>query len=91
MGFHRLPASGPEPEVVVWAAPSEFEEAGLVANLILDIVDADTPYRESLDSVGGLSKRMLAAVHLIQTLGCTSVATDLLMTHAFQWVFQEPT
>lgn len=46
MGHHRPPAGGPEPEVVVWSAPSEVEEAGWVANLILDLVDAGVRYRD---------------------------------------------
>ena len=33
----------PEPEVVVWSAPSELEEAGWIASLILDLADAGVP------------------------------------------------
>lgn len=46
MGHHRPPAGGPEPEVVVWSAPSEIEEAGWVANLVLDLIDAGARYRD---------------------------------------------
>jgi len=46
MGHHRPPAVGPEPEVVVWSAPTEIEEAGWVANLVLDLIDAGARYRD---------------------------------------------
>ncbi len=43
MAPHRPPSGGPEPEVVVWSAPTEVEEAGWIANLILDLADAGRP------------------------------------------------
>jgi DNA helicase-2/ATP-dependent DNA helicase PcrA len=45
MNLHRASADGPHPEVVVWSAPSEIEEAGWIANLVLDLADAGVPYR----------------------------------------------
>lgn len=46
MEHHRPSADGPEPEVVVWRAPSEVDEAGWVANLIIDLVDSGVRYRD---------------------------------------------
>jgi len=46
MAHHRPPAGGPEPEMVVWSAPSETEEAGWVANLVLDLIDAGARFRD---------------------------------------------
>jgi DNA helicase-2/ATP-dependent DNA helicase PcrA len=46
MDKHRPAADGPEPEVVVWAADSEEEEAGWVANLVLDLVDRGLRYHD---------------------------------------------
>ena len=46
MGPHREPASGLGPEVVVWSAASELEEAGWIASLVLDLSDAGVPYRD---------------------------------------------
>jgi DNA helicase II / ATP-dependent DNA helicase PcrA len=42
---HRQ-AGGPEPAVVVWTAPSEAEEAGWIASLVLDLVDAGVSFRD---------------------------------------------
>jgi DNA helicase-2/ATP-dependent DNA helicase PcrA len=46
MGPHRPSADGPEPEIVVWSAPSEADEAGWIANLILDLAESGVPYRD---------------------------------------------
>jgi DNA helicase-2/ATP-dependent DNA helicase PcrA len=46
MNPHRPAAAGPEPEVVLWRAPSEAEEAGWVASLILDLADAGVGFRD---------------------------------------------
>ncbi|MGI8412131.1 MAG: ATP-dependent helicase [Solirubrobacteraceae bacterium] len=46
MGPHRPPAGGAEREVVVWSAPSEVEEAGWIANLILDLVESGARFRD---------------------------------------------
>jgi DNA helicase-2/ATP-dependent DNA helicase PcrA len=46
MGKHRASAEGPEPEVVVWAADTEQEEAGWIANLIHDLVEAGLRYQD---------------------------------------------
>lgn len=43
---HRLPSLGSAPEVVVWSADSEAEEAGWIAKLILDLSDSGIPYRD---------------------------------------------
>ncbi len=43
---HRPPAGGAEPEVVVWAAETEAEEAGWIAQLILDLADAGVRFRD---------------------------------------------
>jgi len=45
MGHHR-PSASSEAEVVVWNASSEIEEAGWVANLVLDLIDAGARYRD---------------------------------------------
>lgn len=46
MATHRPPAGSPEPEVVVWSADTEADEAGWIANLVLDLADAGLPYRD---------------------------------------------
>lgn len=46
MTAYRPPAAGPEPEVVVWSAPSELEEAGWIAEQVLDLADAGVKYRD---------------------------------------------
>ena len=46
MAPHRPPSGGPGPEVVVWSAPTEADEAGWIANLILDLADKGVPYRD---------------------------------------------
>lgn len=38
--------SGPGPEVVVWSAPTEADEAGWIAGMIEDLVDAGLAYRD---------------------------------------------
>ena len=43
---HRPPGGGPVPEVVVWSAPTEVEEAGWIANMILDLADKGARYRD---------------------------------------------
>jgi len=45
MGSHRASA-GTAAEVVVWSAPSETEEAGWIASLILDMVDTGVRFRD---------------------------------------------
>jgi len=46
MAPHRPHAVPPVPEVVAWATATEAEEAGWVANLILDLVDGGARYRD---------------------------------------------
>jgi DNA helicase-2/ATP-dependent DNA helicase PcrA len=46
MSPHRPPGEGPGPEVVAWSAPSEVEEAGWIANMILDLVDEGARFRD---------------------------------------------
>ena len=46
MAAHRPPAPGPEPEIVVWRAPSELDEAGWIAELVLDLAEGGVPYRD---------------------------------------------
>ena len=46
MAPYRPSGGGSEPEVVVWSASTEVEEAGWIANLILDLVDAGTRFRD---------------------------------------------
>ena len=43
---HRPPGAGAGPEVVVWNAPTEVEEAGWVANMILDLADKGARFRD---------------------------------------------
>jgi len=43
---HRPAAGGAEPEVVVWAAETEVEEAGRIAQLILDLADVGVRFRD---------------------------------------------
>ena len=45
MAPHR-PSDGPEPEVVVWSAPTEVEEAGWIANLVLDLSEKGVRFRD---------------------------------------------
>jgi DNA helicase-2/ATP-dependent DNA helicase PcrA len=45
MSPHR-PSTGAEPEVVAWTADTEADEAGWIASLILDLVDAGVEYRD---------------------------------------------
>jgi DNA helicase-2/ATP-dependent DNA helicase PcrA len=45
MSPHRS-GSGTEPEVAIWAADRELDEAGWIANLILDAVDAGADYKD---------------------------------------------
>jgi DNA helicase-2/ATP-dependent DNA helicase PcrA len=46
MAPHRPPGGSGGPEVVAWSAPTETEEAGWVANLILDLADHGVRYRD---------------------------------------------
>ncbi len=46
MGHHRPPSGGPGPEVVLWSASSELEEAGWIAERILALVDQGVAYRD---------------------------------------------
>ena len=46
MAPHRPPSGGAGPEVVVWSAPTEVEEAGWIANMILDLADKGVRYRD---------------------------------------------
>ena len=41
---YRPPAPGGEPEIAVWHADTELEEAGWIANVILDLVDQDVRF-----------------------------------------------
>lgn len=43
---HRPSGGGPGPEVVAWNAPTEAEEAGWIASLILDLADKGVRYRD---------------------------------------------
>ena len=43
---HRPGAPGGEPEAAVWRADTELEEAGWIANLILDLVDQGVRFRD---------------------------------------------
>lgn len=45
MSPHRS-SNGTESEVVIWAADRELDEAGWIANLILDAVDAGADYKD---------------------------------------------
>lgn len=51
MGIHREPSRGAE--LVLWRADTETEEAGWVANLILDAHDAGVAYRDMAVLVRG--------------------------------------
>jgi DNA helicase II / ATP-dependent DNA helicase PcrA len=46
MTAHRPPAAGPEPEVVVWNAPTEADEAGWIAGFVLELVDAGARFAD---------------------------------------------
>jgi DNA helicase-2/ATP-dependent DNA helicase PcrA len=46
MAIHRPPGGRPGPEVVVWSASTEMDEAGWIANLILDLADQGVRYRD---------------------------------------------
>jgi len=39
-------SAGPEPELVVWTQDTEQDEAGWIANLVLDLVESGVPYRD---------------------------------------------
>jgi DNA helicase-2/ATP-dependent DNA helicase PcrA len=43
---HRPESGSPEPEVVVWNSPDETQEAGWIASLVLDLIDAGLRYRD---------------------------------------------
>lgn len=43
---NRVSPGGPEPDVIAWSAPSEAEEAGWVADLVLDLADAGVRFRD---------------------------------------------
>jgi DNA helicase II / ATP-dependent DNA helicase PcrA len=55
MDEHRPAAGGPEPEVVVWAADTEQSEAGWVAHLIHELIDAGLRYQDIAVLVRGRS------------------------------------
>jgi DNA helicase-2/ATP-dependent DNA helicase PcrA len=42
----RPPSGMPGPEVVLWSAPTEVDEAGWIANLVLDLADQGVRYRD---------------------------------------------
>ena len=46
MQSHRNPSASGGPEVVVWSASSEVEEAGWIASLIMDINETGVPYKD---------------------------------------------
>lgn len=46
MATHRPSHGDPAPEVVVWAAPTEAEEAGWIANLILELTESGVRFRD---------------------------------------------
>jgi DNA helicase-2/ATP-dependent DNA helicase PcrA len=46
MAPHRPPSGGQRPEVVVWSASTEVDEAGWIASLILDMVDQGIRYQD---------------------------------------------
>lgn len=46
MAAYRAEAAGPEPEVVVWSAPTEADEAGWIAGLIEALIDQGFAYRD---------------------------------------------
>jgi DNA helicase-2/ATP-dependent DNA helicase PcrA len=46
MNAYRPPHGAREPEVVVWSAGTEADEAGWIAGLILDLVDTGVRYRD---------------------------------------------
>ena len=46
MGTFRDPSEGSSPEVVVWYAPSETEEAGWITSLILEFADSGLAFRD---------------------------------------------
>jgi DNA helicase-2/ATP-dependent DNA helicase PcrA len=43
---YRPPSRAPGPEVVLWSASTEVDEAGWIANLILDLADQRVHYRD---------------------------------------------
>jgi DNA helicase-2/ATP-dependent DNA helicase PcrA len=45
MAPHRSSGGG-APEVALWTAPAEIDEAGYIANAILDLADMDVPYSD---------------------------------------------
>jgi DNA helicase-2/ATP-dependent DNA helicase PcrA len=45
MARHR-PSAGPEPEAVAWTAASEVDEAGWIAQVVLDLVDAGVQFSD---------------------------------------------
>ena len=46
MQSHRNPSASGGPEVVLWSASSEVEEAGWIASLIMDINETGVPYKD---------------------------------------------
>ncbi len=46
MGTYRPASDGPEAQVVTCHADTEMDEAGWIANLVLDLVDAGTRFRD---------------------------------------------
>lgn len=59
---HRPPADGPQAAVVTWTAPTEAEEAGWIANMILDLVEAGARFRD----IGVLVRSRSAYARLLQ-------------------------
>jgi DNA helicase-2/ATP-dependent DNA helicase PcrA len=43
---HRSASGSPEPEVVLWKAADEAQEAGWIASLVLDLIDGGLRYRD---------------------------------------------
>jgi DNA helicase-2/ATP-dependent DNA helicase PcrA len=46
MGKYRPAAEGNAPEVALWTAATELDEAGWIASLVLDLADQGVPYKD---------------------------------------------